>query len=141
MSKHGMYSTPTYISWASMKTRCDNPNDDSYYRYGGRGISYDPKWSTFEGFYEDMGDRLEGTTLDRIDPDKDYSLSNCFWSDSYTQACSKAAYNELNEKHVYKKGRKFRVEINRRGKKLTSRVVPTLQQAIELRDLILEELE
>lgn len=40
-----------------------------------------------------------------------------------------------------KKRDKFRVEINRQGVKITSRVVETLEAAIEMRDLLLEEMK
>ena len=137
---HGMYGTPTYTSWSSMKKRCDNPKEQSYYRYGGRGISYPILWASFKWFFEDMGLRPDGHTLDRVDPNKDYSKENCQWADSFTQSCSKAAYNELGEKHIQRKRDKFRVEINRKGVKITSRVVDTLEAAIEMRDLLLEEM-
>jgi hypothetical protein len=41
---HGLYRRPTYISWQAMKSHCDNPNNEDYERYGGRGISYTPSW-------------------------------------------------------------------------------------------------
>ena len=98
---HGMYGTPTHKSWISMKQRCDNKNNASYRWYGGRGISYAPKWKTFEGFYEDMGDRPKGTSLDRKKSNENYSKSNCCWSDWSSQA-----NNRSNNKIVCYKGRK-----------------------------------
>ena len=77
--KHGMCKTPTYSSWMSMKTRCDNPKKKGYKYWGGRGISYDPRWAEFTEFLKDMGDRPEGTSLDRIDPDGNYCKENCAW--------------------------------------------------------------
>lgn len=63
-----------------MKQRCTNPNADNYARYGGRGISYDPRWKSFEVFYNEMGDPPSGHELDRKDPDGNYYMDNCQWT-------------------------------------------------------------
>lgn len=62
-----------------MKERCDNPKNSHYHMYGGRGIAYDPEWSSFEAFLRDMGHRPEGKTLDRVNNDLGYSKNNCRW--------------------------------------------------------------
>ena len=82
---HGMHGTPTYRSWSNMRDRCDNPNNPQYHRYGGRGISYDPKWHRFEGFLEDMGVRPAGLSLEREDNSGNYCKENCSWVDKQTQ--------------------------------------------------------
>lgn len=84
--KHGMSKTPTYNSWFAMKSRCNNPKNEYYHLYGGRGISYTKEWDDFESFLKDMGERPEGHTLDRVDVNRDYSKENCRWADSKTQA-------------------------------------------------------
>ena len=78
--KHNMTGSPTYISWKSMKQRCLNPNQNSFPYYGGRGITICDRWDDFLNFYEDMGERPEGTSIDRIDSDKGYYKENCKWS-------------------------------------------------------------
>ena len=35
---HGLTGTRVYKTWESMKSRCYNPNDGKYKKYGGRGI-------------------------------------------------------------------------------------------------------
>ena len=78
MTTHGLSKTKTYGIWLSMRRRCTDPKNKNYHNYGGRGISYDPKWNTFEGFYEDMGES-NGLTLDRIDVNGNYEKFNCRW--------------------------------------------------------------
>lgn len=80
--------TPTYLSWASMRQRCLNPNATGYSRYGGAGIGICPEWAGddgFSAFLADMGERPEGQTLDRKDNAKGYSPENCRWADMATQ--------------------------------------------------------
>lgn len=77
----------TYRSWSSMLSRCSNPNDPSYADYGGRGISVTKPWrDSFEAFLNDMGERPQGRSIDRIDNRFGYFAANCRWADKFQQA-------------------------------------------------------
>lgn len=84
--KHGAKGTPEHNSWRGMRGRCDNPNNTHYAQYGGRGITYCSRWTEFENFHADMGDRPAGHTLDRYpDNDGDYGPDNCRWATTKQQ--------------------------------------------------------
>ncbi len=105
---HGLFvfggkPTPTYRSWRNMKTRCTNRKQESFKHYGGRGIAVDRRWDSFENFLADMGERPEGTTLDRIDNDGDYEPDNCRWATPKEQ---RANQRKLPRKKRYKPRKK-----------------------------------
>jgi hypothetical protein len=77
---HGQTKTSLYRIWAGMFTRCYDKNHRTYKWYGGRGITVCPRWKSFENFSADMGPRPGNLTLDRINNDGNYELSNCRWA-------------------------------------------------------------
>jgi predicted XRE-type DNA-binding protein len=99
-TKHGYENSITYKSWDSMKQRCLNPNHERYKDYGSKGIIICERWkNSFENFLEDMGERPEGTTIDRIDNSDGYYKENCRWATFKQQARNKSN-NKLDEDKI-----------------------------------------
>lgn len=48
------------------------------------------RWSLFENFLEDMGERPEGMTLDRINNNGNYEPGNCRWATKAEQESNKS---------------------------------------------------
>jgi ribosomal protein S27E len=91
---HSNPETPTYRSWYAMVCRCRYPRNESWQWYGGRGVTVCDRWlgrDGFGNFLADMGERPQGTTLDRVNPEGNYEPSNCRWADAQTQATNKRA--------------------------------------------------
>ena len=107
-------NTSTWRSWKSMKQRCYLKTMHSYKYYGGRGIKVCDRWlESFANFASDMGERPEGTTLDRIDSNGDYTPENCRWSDIHTQNTNRRIpIKRVNKyKGVYRVGYQYQAYI------------------------------
>lgn len=73
--------TKEYQIWAGILKRCRNPNCKIYKYYGGRGITVDPRWDSFNLFLEDVGYiPSDKDSLDRIDNNLGYYKSNVRWA-------------------------------------------------------------
>lgn len=96
----GLKKSPTYRCWRSMMQRCYRIKEKSYPYYGGRGISVCDLWHKFENFLADMGEVLEGMTLDRIDSNGNYEPSNCRWANRQTQIRNRTITKKLTYQGV-----------------------------------------
>lgn len=90
-TKHGRCRSSLYALWQQMRDRCTNRNRKSWKRYGGRGITVDPRWDAdFEVFSADIlreiGERPYKAMLDRKDNNGNYEPGNVRWADHFLSA-------------------------------------------------------
>lgn len=76
---HGMVNTPENKAYHAAKQRCENPNDNRYYRYGARGIQF--KFRNFAEFLAAVGLKPSPQhSLDRVDNNGHYEAGNVRWA-------------------------------------------------------------
>lgn len=69
-----------------MISRCENPKDIGFHRYGGRGIAVCSQWHSPEVFLADMGEPpTDEHSIERRDNDGPYAPENCYWGTQYDQ--------------------------------------------------------
>lgn len=95
VTKHNLSKNKIYRLWHSMMRRCYDSNNLAYSNYGGRGIKVCERWHNIENFYLDMGDRPKYKSLDRINNNGSYELSNCMWSSYKQQSRNKRTNNKI----------------------------------------------
>lgn len=77
-----------YETWKNMRRRCNDPTNNRYAQYGGRGITICPEWDEYiyfriwaleNGYSDDL-------TIDRENGDGNYCPDNCRWVNMKVQA-------------------------------------------------------
>lgn len=131
--------SPEYQSWINMRDRCYNPNYAHSERYLGRGIKVCSRWDSFQNFYNDMGPRPAGYSLDRINNSGDYTPTNCRWADRSTQECNKYARGKVRYKGVVRVDKRNKTnpyvsDIKINGKKYHIGYFSTPEEAAEAWD-------
>ena len=97
-----------------MKSRCFSSNRFDFKHYGGRGITVCDEWLVFETFASDMGEPpSESHSLDRIDSNGNYELSNCRWATHSEQIANRRPHRKVHRsaKHIYPRGNGFVVRV------------------------------
>jgi hypothetical protein len=110
---HGLSRHPLWHTWDGMRDRCTRPTAKGYNNYGACGITVCAGWTGApEGFLSwvaDMGERPEGMTIDRIDPEGGYwcghcaecarlrRTANCRWATKAVQSRNKRRVGKLTQ--------------------------------------------
>ena len=102
----------TLIAYHNMIARCksDSPKSKPYYK--DKGIKIDPRWlESYDNFIADVGICPDPAfTLDRIDPDGDYTAENCRWCSLFVQMWNRG-YKGTRGVSFYKQGNKWRASV------------------------------
>lgn len=101
LTTHGDRKSRLYNTWCNIKSRCYNPENQDFDRYGGRGISMFEPWRDnyleFKDWAIENGYN-DSLTIDRINVDGNYCPDNCRWVDMVVQANNRSntIYIEYN---------------------------------------------
>ena len=143
MLTHRQSGTRIYRIWTAMKNRCQNPNRSDYKYYGAKGISVCERWQSFELFLEDMGQPPTSKhSIDRIDTQGNYELSNCRWATQSTQIANRLPHRKVftKAKHIsVTRSNSYRVHLTITYGDRYSKTVKSLAQAEDLLDVLTYE--
>ncbi len=132
-----------YNSWRSIIASCYITSSDNYERYGGKGITVCDEWKySFDNFLDwslnnGYSDELY---IGRIDIAKDFSPSNCNYSDRYEHMQKRGILknNKTGVTGVYyypDKPKQYRADIARNGVRKYLGSFDTFEEAVEARKI------
>jgi hypothetical protein len=89
--QHGLSGTRLFRLWWGMKRRCNDPKEQNYKYYGGRGIAVCDEWDDYKAFHDWAYENNyeDSLSIDRIDCDGNYTPDNCRWVELSAQAGNK----------------------------------------------------
>jgi hypothetical protein len=94
---HGLSRKPEYNSWKKMMYRCYKESDPYYYCYGGRGITVCEEWHDVRTFIADMGDKPDGSSIERVNVNGNYEPKNCIWLPMRFQSKNRTGWKHTEE--------------------------------------------
>lgn len=69
---------PWMVAYTGAKNRCENPKNQAYKRYGGRGIKFYLTVAEIKDlWFRDGADKMKKPSIDREKVDGHYEFSNC----------------------------------------------------------------
>ena len=87
---HGLSRHPDFQVWVDMNKRCHGSNPKFTKNYKDRGIEVCEQWRHNPAqFFNDMGPRPKGMSLERVDNSKGYNPENCVWASMKVQQNNK----------------------------------------------------
>jgi len=105
IKSHDEYKNPLYRTYHAMIQRCYNENNSKFYLYGGNGVTVCDRWLEkapygFLNFLEDMGEKPEGTSINRVNGAKVYSKETCSWDNLTVQSFDQLLTKPSKSGHV-----------------------------------------
>lgn len=138
--RHGLSYSDEYTIWVGIKNRTTKSSHQDYHKYGAKGIKMCDRWlASFLNFYKDMGERpSKKHSIDRIDPNGDYTPDNCRWATYDIQSFNKKPHclNTSGHRGVVwnKSASKWRAQIYHNGRNIGLGLYSDISDAIKARE-------